>query len=384
MADISNITIGSGNYNIKDENARNSINTINGQITDINNTLNSPNEDYFLILGDSYATGYGGVQSFISFFRDYMDLDNDHLFYSAMNGIGFVNRPVGDKIYIELLQDLANTMTDAQKQKITKLIVETGINDNAIQTSTLITAIKNFYDYVKLTFPKAKMYIYAVGRSSKYSNNINIINNCYPAYTECEKYGIINIKGAQNILHQYNLFQNDSFHPTDNGERKIAEFLSKGIQTGFVNPFYKSSSPLSNYFQPYDSATSYGSVNIETNLCGDYVKIYSEDRVFIGLNDISVSAGSDIIIGKLIAHNSDLCCHPYTTNCLIPVTGFMVGKIDGTYNSNILLNGTLYFKEDTNHDLLIHLRFSRNTPSITESNGLQLDMFSGICNTVYC
>mgnify|MGYP000100904491 CR=1 FL=1 len=371
--DISKIQLENVVYDIKDQTARNSI-------TEINNKLNS--KDCYLILGDSYGTGFGGVKSFITFFKDYMNLDNEHLFYSSMNGIGFVNRPSGDKIFIELLQDLANTMTSEQKQKITKLIVQTGINDKAIQTSTLVTAIKNFYDYVKLTFPNAKMFIYPVGRSSKYSNNQNIISNCYPAYREVEKYGIINIKGSENILHQYNLFQNDTFHPTDNGERKIAEFLPQGIETGCVNPYYVSSSPLSNYFKPDGSATSYGVVNLVTNLYGDYVKIQTEDRVFIGLANISVSSGSDIVIGKLISHNSDLCCHPRTTNCLIPVTGFMVGKINGVYNENIQLNGTLYFIEDSNKELLIHLRFSKNTPSITESNGLQFDMFSGICNTI--
>lgn len=355
----------------------------NYYIEEINNKLNKK-EDYYIILGDSYGTGYGNVTSFINIFKENMNLDNEHLFSSAMDGIGFVNRPAGNKIFIELLQDLLNTMTIKQKQNITKIVVETGINDNSYTTNQIVNKIKEFYDYVKINLPKATMYIYGVGRSANPFNNQNIINNVYPAFEEVKKYGVINIINSCDVMHNYSLFQNDGFHPTNDGSNKIAQFLQQGLETGIVNPYYLQREIFNNLITPSSSITSLPNISIRTEINNGYVIISCEDGGFIGLNDINISGASEIILGTITKYNDNSCCHPEGTTMLIPITGYIAGTLGGSFKNNIPLFGTLYFKLEQDNSYTLRLRFSKyyTENQITNANGLQFDMFSGICQSI--
>lgn len=359
------------------------IEKLNDDINEINNKLNKK-EDYYIILGDSYGTGYGNVTNFIDIFKENMNLDNEHLFSSAMNGIGFVNRPEGNKIFIELLQDLLNTMTVKQKQNITKIVVETGINDNNYTTNQIVNKIKEFYDYVKINLPKTTMYIYGVGRSANPFNNQNIINNVYPAFEEVKKYGIINIINSCDVMHNYSLFQNDGFHPTNDGSNKIAQFLEQGLKTGIVNPYYLQREKFNNLITQSSSISSLPDMTIRTEINNGYVKISCENGGFIGLNNINITGASEIIIGTITNYNDNSCCHPIGTTILIPITGYIAGYLNETYKNNIPLFGTLYFNLEENNTYTLHLRFSTyyNENKITNANGLQFDMFNDICQSI--
>lgn len=368
---------------------------IEGDITTINTTtipgvLDTVSEnyvgieDYYVILGDSYGTGYGNVTSFITTFKTNMGLDNDHLFTSSMNGIGFVNRPEGNKIFIELLEDLLDTMTSDQKSKITKVIVQGNLNDRGKTKANIVTAIKAFYDYAKAQMPKCNVYLYNVGRSCGNDQNTLINNNVIPAIEEVQKYGVININGAENILHDYSLFQSDGYHPTEDGQAALARFLEEGIKTGYVNPTYNKGKTANLLFNPSGSATAWSNPNLRTQIVNGIASIMTENTLTITLNNISTNAGiNNIKIGSIAAKNSDMCVHPRSTYFPIPVTGYISGTIGGSSNGYIPITGSIYFYEDSDFVYDIYIRLF--TPgAVTSATSLVLNMFSACSNALWC
>ena len=157
MADISKIQIQNGVYNIKDETARNSINTINDQITDINNRLNQTKK--YVFMGDSYGDGYspdGNTTSWINLLVQKLGLTSGQYISTHQGGYRFAYSS-SDYNYISLL----NALTD--DNDLTDMYVCGGYNDMTSSENDILLGIQNFNTLFRQKFPNAKLHIGFIG-----------------------------------------------------------------------------------------------------------------------------------------------------------------------------------------------------------------------------
>ena len=221
MSDISKIQIENNILNIKDLIARNYFNLQNAKM---------------IFLGDSYATGQDSASNqtidYVTLISQYLNKPlNTDIFKSAVNGAGFT---VGSTFLSQL-----QSLNIANKDEITHIIVAGGYNDRLQSSSSIVNAINNFVSYVKSNFPNAQIFIAHIGWSSIYTNCYNVINNSLKGYFEgASRNGVIFIKNCEFILHDYSLFQDDNFHPNQNGQNYLARGILQGISSYSTNVFY--------------------------------------------------------------------------------------------------------------------------------------------------
>ena len=164
MPDISKIQLESAVYNIKDETARNNLQTFqtstNQEIANLKIPKNYFANKKFLLIGDSYAEGYtpdGNVTSWQEFFINLTGLTNTIRKYQG--GSGFVNIS-SNKTFQTLLEEVTNDTT------ITDIVVLGGYNDTAYSEIQINNAFKSFQLKANEKFPNANIYIGAIGWSN--------------------------------------------------------------------------------------------------------------------------------------------------------------------------------------------------------------------------
>lgn len=157
MADISNITIGSGNYNIKDETARQSISSINTRVTNIENEKQSE----MVVIGDSYSSRTYLVSPYKLWCEIVAEILGLNLHNYADPGAGFVAD--GDERQSTFFTQIneANADTSFSNNKVKYVFIYGGTNDlrysNTNVKNTFTTAFNNTMENAREKFPNAKI-----------------------------------------------------------------------------------------------------------------------------------------------------------------------------------------------------------------------------------
>lgn len=168
--------------------------------------------------------------------------ENVDYWYSWYGGAGFKN---GN--YLEQLKWLADDTTSltpeghsdkvASPKEITDIIVVGGGNDASYNKTDITNSIKTFAEYAKEKFPNAKIKLAHVYWSHS-STNYLCAENSIPAYKKASVYvpNVCYLGNTEYILHKYkDIWQNDGFHPNQEGHDLLAGHLANAIETGQCN-----------------------------------------------------------------------------------------------------------------------------------------------------
>lgn len=236
----------------------------------IDKNLVSKNRRYIFI-GDSYGDGWapyqiGSITSWATILKNNMGLSDKDCYISTMGGSAFckcdASGESGGKNLVSLnantnkycnfldrLTELENTVVD--KDSITDILVAGGYNEaTAYEQDCLdnITyGIKYFMNYVKRTYPNAKVHIaFIAGRvvncdhfnsASTYEGHINLDALPY-YYIMGAKHGAAYVVNSEYIMHNSDLFWSDGIHPNSLGQDCIATQLTSYLSGGGVDVQY--------------------------------------------------------------------------------------------------------------------------------------------------
>lgn len=122
-------------------------------------------------IGDSYLGGsgipYQENDSWGAKLRELLNNGSETIL-NGYGGSGFIGQPL-TKTYLQLLTEVANGMTDAERQSVSDIVVQGGLNDkyglinNTYSAADIIDAINDFTEYAHLNFVNAVIRIGVAG-----------------------------------------------------------------------------------------------------------------------------------------------------------------------------------------------------------------------------
>lgn len=222
---FSNTLIAEKQHNVEIENATNNINILNSE--------------HYLFIGDSYgAQENGWVDKFCAF--NNLVLGNN-AFNFSVGGAGFVSN--GTNTFYNNAHARENQISD--KSKIKKIIIAGGWNDRGASEVETINAISFISSYLHSTYPNAKIYCGMIGNTKIIDDTAgklywrnHLINNILKRYKECIEYDISYLNGVEEVMHNYEYFQNDFIHPNETGSIELAKAISNSVKLGYYKPQY--------------------------------------------------------------------------------------------------------------------------------------------------
>lgn len=226
---------------INDVNSRvgvldNKINVTNSNVASVSNRVSKLEGAksvlegrYFIFVGDSYMYGYtpeGKVEGFADKVKHITGL-NGNIF--ARGGEGFAKSgPYGN--FLDRLKDY-----DGNKNKVTDVVVVGGYNDQGFSYSEIGAGISEFYSYMHSNFPNATLSVGMDGWSTSPSK-YNGLRKVLEAYTKASaSVPFRMIKNLEYALHFSDFFSSDGFHPNDDGQNAIANYLTSWILGGDID-----------------------------------------------------------------------------------------------------------------------------------------------------
>lgn len=251
-------------------NLQNQIDTINSDITNIENVLDPVAKDYdlranrfYIFIGDSYwDSNYGAIASHIA---DYLQLDNDQWLDAHISGSSY-GAGTGVQGYEYSLTTAAASMTDDEKNAVTDIIVLGGANDCAFTSAQILTAMASFISTANSIFPNAKVYngfICAAWetRSGGIDRNINLQEQTYMAYLEGRRYGFINLPNLEFVLHNGQYMMADGIHPNNDGGAAIGRACASALNKGASVMYVENESTLTDVNNIIDNSAVSGIVS---------------------------------------------------------------------------------------------------------------------------
>lgn len=242
------------NSKISDTNSRvdttnNNVSNIITRVTNLESTKSALDERFFIFVGDSYMNGYtpsGKIEGFADKVKRVTGL-NGNIF--ARGGEGFAKSgPYGN--FLDRLKDYTG-----DTGKVTDIIVIGGYNDQGYSYSEIGSGISNFYNYMHTHFPNATLSI-GMNAWSTSSSKYNGIRKVLEAYTKAsESIPFRMIKNIEYALHFSDFFSSDGFHPNNDGQNAIANYLVSWVLGGDINV-------VRGYNQP--TITSYSAFQLGT------------------------------------------------------------------------------------------------------------------------
>ena len=202
---------------------------VNGSIKELQEEINNiDTADEYIIISDSYGETRDGT-SWITIISGLLGTNKCHSAYQG--GYGFAPAYDPNNSFIRLLKGISGI---SDRSKIKKIIVAGGFNDRLQTTDKIITAINEFTQYAKTTYPNATVLIAGVGWSfnSEYVQELNL-GHYLEAYKRCGECGASYIIGSENIMHNKDLFYEEPqtsnltlgheyVHPNASGSKMIA------------------------------------------------------------------------------------------------------------------------------------------------------------------
>lgn len=199
---------------------------------------------------------------------------------------GFVRQGEGNKVFIDLLNTLISSLTEAEKNTTDYLIVMGGINDayNGVSASAEKTAVQTFITTAKAAFPNAELVICPL-------NTFNWMTSAqYNVYAQiidaCRENGVSTTEDFLwwTLIDDYGIDSGDHVHPTSAGNAVLG---------GLIVNYLLGNSPLRTWNYELES---------------DYGTIYSHTLTRKGRDmycNVVVQMTSDITgTDKIVAHTS--------------------------------------------------------------------------------
>lgn len=210
--------------------------TFPDKVVDLHDITNNSSIN-LITIGDSYGTGESaGV---IGKFTPWTQLINEwlkpNIYYT--NSLGGAGLLTGNKTFIMLLNELAETIPQNIKNSITHVLLAGGYNDAGNSVEENSNALNIFIKQAKLLFPNAKILIACIGWSAEFTKISPISNNVVPAYSNVGKYGGYYITNINYALHKTSWFS-DLVHPNQDGQNYITSQLINGILSGSADIIY--------------------------------------------------------------------------------------------------------------------------------------------------
>lgn len=226
---ISNINDRINNVNNRVDTANTNVSNLSKRIDNLESTKNALANRFFIFVGDSYMYGYtpsGKIEGFADKVKKVTGL-NGNIF--ARGGEGFAKSgPYGN--FLDRLKDYSG-----DTEKVTDIIVVGGYNDQGYSYSEIGSGISNFYNYMHAHFPNATLSI-GMDAWSTSPTKYNGIRKVLEAYSEASKSVPFRmIKNIEYALHFSDFFSSDGFHPNNEGQNAIANYLVSWILGGDIN-----------------------------------------------------------------------------------------------------------------------------------------------------
>ena len=274
----------------------------NYYINAINTTLNIMNTRKAIIIGDSYANR---TNSWADRLQAMLNLSNSNCVIKRVSGVGFYatqNNVNFSTMVVDNISIPANEVTD--------IIVCGGYNDRNATDTQLNEAFSNFVTICNTTYPNAKIYVgfigwanLDVGTANEWSDIVNTLALARLRYINmcCDHPKVYYLNNVEYTLHDVSLIDDSGFHPTDDGQNKLAENIKQAYETGSCNVLsmqvnLTSNLELESYITEITSGTIYGSIeNGRSRLWGNNALYLTFDQT------TSFNLSNDITIGTLDA-----------------------------------------------------------------------------------
>jgi hypothetical protein len=222
-----------GNYNAQVEQYRKETEALAKKVENITNRN-------IIVIGDSYGKGWDQAGNqytpYTTYATRYTGVPITNV---SESGAGFANEGDSGNTFVNLIANLASTMTKTDRDKVTDIIVIGGYNDRVHSNSEINTGISSFSTIVKNSFVNAKMAVGAVGWST-YSQDYPMLAQmvwCYKTFGTRNKMAYIT--DVEKVMHVYDLFSSDGIHPNENGQSYIGTALASWILGSRTMPIMK-------------------------------------------------------------------------------------------------------------------------------------------------
>ena len=186
-----------------------------------------------LFVGDSYCMGANidndgsehVDESWAVLAATQLNMTNYSL--ACAGGTGFFHKNEGGQDYLSLVQNYVNNNTDMDS--VRQIVIFAGYNDQWHSYDEIMIRGEETLKYIIEKFPNANISIGMVGwHNSNEQYQLQLANVSSQAYRDLTSYmGLNYIEGAETILvNGENLFSNDDFHPSRNGQDRMASFIA--------------------------------------------------------------------------------------------------------------------------------------------------------------
>lgn len=290
-------------FTVADKKAREKINEVIPIIDNSNEIATRLDNDCYLLIGDSYGVRSAErspqwAESFVSFmglnvaYAGHATTQQTNCIDLCMGGRGFI----GVDSYGNWLDYVTqNFPADFDKNKITKIIIVGGYNDqNAASQTAIENAMLSFNEYIVANFPNAKVYLFCVGQDVLNSGVMGKMSMVYHAYQKANEIpNWVYCYGLETFLRRKTLMADDGHHPTSAG----GTYLARGIvQAVNGQPITK---PSAKVVPTWNDGVSTNRVShIITAPDGIYTTLYINNPSTITLTE-ALPKGGDRVIGTL-------------------------------------------------------------------------------------
>lgn len=211
----------------------NNLATTNSNLSALRQEFNSTRVNKNVVLiGDSYDEGYtpdGNVTGWGAKLISQMSYCTFVNKYSGGAGFSHVSASTGKK-FIDLLNEAGNSMSEAERNNVSLVLVAGGMNDRDQTKADLINAVNAFASRCRELYPYADCTFAFIGWSSQ-SSIRNQLRTLCSNLRSCRSSGMKIITSTAFTLHDYSYFSSDGIHPNNDGQNALAETLA-GVVLG--------------------------------------------------------------------------------------------------------------------------------------------------------
>lgn len=227
--------VNTANYNAQIEEYRKNVQDLSVKVSNMSLDVNALKNKKIIFVGDSFIANYSN--SWATYAKEYLNVDG---YIWGVGGSGFAVR---DYQWIDIMKNRENLVDN--KEEITDVIFGSGGNDNSYSSSVIYNAMLEIKNYIKSTYPNAKISVAYLGWTGIQRNRL-IYTDGRNAYIEnCTKLGFRYLKGCEWVLHNYkylkdntNVNENDYLHPTDDGCLQLGLAVTQAYLNGSVDIYY--------------------------------------------------------------------------------------------------------------------------------------------------
>ena len=188
-----------------------------------------------VLLGDSYGEGHnpdGNVTSWIEIATTALARRGVNVYSRYLGGIGIVAKHEGVN-FATLLDQLGNSLTDAQKKKVGTVYIGGGWNDGNSSVADFRTGINAIENYAHSHFSNAKIVYDWFGfgnwlvNSSVANQSISITSGIERAFeaVKTSNFKNVSLLDSTYLLRKASYFASDGIHPTLSGQQKLANHV---------------------------------------------------------------------------------------------------------------------------------------------------------------